>query len=139
MGYSTTAYLVAGVPYNVYYEERSNSVQTTRYDQNTGVPFQKTVVLTQHLILGEEIPEVQLYRYLETPKTVFGAEFRLFRRTCEDGPVYFGICVSDVEPGKDCSIEKDACDHALHTMKQFLSARGISVEPKLYLILYESY
>lgn len=146
MGCTYEQYVVVGVRLSELFQVEHHQTSVTKYNQDTGVPYQQPVTVLKFLWRGQEIPEpdeyypeefvtnlapgMDVYSSGESARNHRGKgwnqyDFRQF---------IVGVAVAKTgESGGVDGIEPEALEAAKQTVKD-----ALGMEPQLYLVSYIS-
>jgi hypothetical protein len=135
MGVIFKAQLVAGLPVKALFNERTTTEYVTKYNEDTGKPYQKGVSLSavyigDRLLVNDKNEPVDLSQWLYDHRL----DGNLFESDAECK--IFGVLV--VEAKKVEEVANSAIDAAKGEWQSLLSQYGLQLEPKLYLIQHTS-
>jgi len=135
MGCSYRSYAVVGVPFASLYEERKQKKHVTKYNEDTGKPYQQEVIEISFFWCGKEIEEE--CDYMEGfVKKMCGLEVYDAGSGNDGGTV--GLCLAKPEPGDVQAIDGLTLSKAFLEVKEKLQKSGYNGNVQLYIISYIS-
>ena len=128
------AKVVVGVPIDKVFEKVTTESKVTRYNSETGAPFEQKLSNTSYLFNGELVFDNSSNKYMGI-KT-FISKKKLYLYT--NGEIIYREIVTGYTYGAS-EIKQNAIDEIKTLFREELLRLGVNTEPSLYVLLEDSY
>lgn len=140
MSVSFGAYLFAGVKSDKLQRKEEVKTKVTKYNPDTGEPYEKVNVSYKHFIGNVEVEDSDLESMLhEVSKKVPGVKFDYGYGHYEDKEYVIGLPIVKVRDPGAVPVSLETINNFVDIVKTQLAKVGYTGEVSLFQILYVSY